>query len=62
MVIAGGADLSAYPSTEEVQVRGRTQPLRIRIVANALDIAAALDGTADPPTRSEAAALRYAQA
>jgi adenylate cyclase len=47
VAIAGGADLSAYPSAD-VQVRGRTQPLRIRIVANAFDLAAALEGAASP--------------
>jgi adenylate cyclase len=47
VALAGGADLSAYPSAD-VQVRGRTQPLRIRIVANALDLAAALNGAPSP--------------
>jgi adenylate cyclase len=37
-----GVDLSGYPS-EEVQIRGRTQPLRVRIVANALDLASTLE-------------------
>jgi adenylate cyclase len=45
VALAADMDLSAYRS-EEVQVRGRTQPLHIRVVASALDLAAALDQSA----------------
>jgi adenylate cyclase len=45
VALAADMDLSAYRS-EEVQVRGRTQPLHIRVVASALDLAAALDRSA----------------
>jgi adenylate cyclase len=41
-----GVDLSGFPS-DEVHVRGRTRPLRIHIVASALDLAAALDSASD---------------
>jgi len=45
VALTGGVDLSGYPR-EEVLVRGRTQPLRIRIVGSALDLASALDPAA----------------
>lgn len=45
----GGVDLSGYPN-EEVQVRGRAQLLRVRVVANALDLAVPL-GMAVSPTK-----------
>jgi adenylate cyclase len=50
---AAGVDLSSYPS-DEVLVRGRTRPLRIHVIASALDLAGALaaapDGTGTPET------------